>query len=49
MVVEMEMAVPGAVLGATVQIFISNVELKLDRINSFAPKPARQQKRFRQL
>ena len=53
--VGMEVAVAGAVLGATVQISTSNLELMLDRINalsnviSFAPKPTRQQKRFWQL
>jgi hypothetical protein len=48
--VGMEVAVAGAVLGATVRISTSNLELMLDRINalsnviSFAPKHARQQK-----
>jgi hypothetical protein len=52
---EVAVAVAGAVLGATVQISTSNLELMWDRVNalsnviSFAPKPVRQQKRFWQL
>ena len=51
-VMKMEMTVPGAVLGATVQISTSHLKLKLDRINAlssgilFTAKPAKQQKRF---
>ena len=53
--VGMEVADAEAVLGATVRISTSNLELMLIRINalsnviSFAPKPARQQKRLWQL
>jgi hypothetical protein len=46
------MTVLGAVLGATVQISASTLELNLDRINAlssgilFTAKPTRQQNRF---